>query len=211
MSTTTASRRTVFRGLSSPRRSGAPAFFAPTASELVADDDSTSRGGQPCSFAASQEPVSVTGLDQRASEPTHQTRPRRGPRTTAIAQQHDHGLHDGLEVGASHDAAILRPSGCCSISAPVRAPFPGARRYSHGVFLLQGSSPCDRLVVWRSRTPSPVPARPRSPSWHYGQISVQTDGYRPTAFRAVRPHVQTLDFRRGPTLMEFLTFLACPP
>jgi hypothetical protein len=29
-------------------------------------------------------------------------------------------------------------------------------------------------------------------------------------FRARRPHVQTLDFRRGPTLMEFSTFLLHP-
>ena len=64
------------------------------------------------------------------------------------------GLHSGLEVGASRDTAILRPSGCYSISASVRAQISPARRYSHDVFLLQGRSPRDRLVMLaRPHTP----------------------------------------------------------
>ena len=42
------------------------------------------------------------------------------------------------------------------------------------------------------------------------RVNLRRGGYWSAVFRAPRPHVQTLDFRRGSTLMEFPTYLLHP-
>jgi hypothetical protein len=114
------------RALSSPRRATTPASPVPAASKpVVGPWTPRQAGGRPCCFAASLRPIASPGSSNRwrGRSRSGGRRQGRGQRASAIAQQHDHmACVARLEVGASHDAAILRPSGCCSISASVRGP-----------------------------------------------------------------------------------------